>query len=78
LLEQAQKEEEVVDEIAQLDVEKEFVNENFKKMEELNKFAEKGIGIIDVSGVEGALDELDVDVDKLPEKRLRSVYCFII
>jgi hypothetical protein len=74
LLDQAKKDEEEVDEIAKLDVEKEFVNENFIKMDNENRLNDRGIGVIDVTGVESALSELGVDEgDKHPEKRMRSV-----
>jgi hypothetical protein len=74
LLDQAKKDEEEVDEVAQLDVNKEFVNENYIKMQNNNTFSERGIDVIDVSGVEGALSGLFIDdSDKHPEKRMKAV-----
>lgn len=54
-----------------IDVEKEFVNENYSK---LNAKTTGGADIIDISGVNDALEQLNFsEYDKHPEKRMRAV-----
>jgi len=54
-----------------IDTDKEFINENYAKME--NK-TQGGHDIIDISGVNEALEVLSVnDSDKHPEKRMAAV-----
>ena len=55
-----------------IDVEKEFVNENYGKLE---KKTDKGIGIIEATGLDSALEEIKLeDYDKHPEKRMRQAW----
>ena len=43
-------------------------------MNEIEKYTDKGIDLVDVTGVDSALQELDIsEYDKHPEKRMRSV-----
>lgn len=57
-----------------IDTEKEFVNENYAKME--NKTS-GGHDIIDISGVNEALEVLNVsEMEKHPEKRMAAVNYF--
>ena len=59
-----------------IDVDKEFVNENYPKME--NKTS-GGHDIIDISGVDEALEVLTfTESDKHPEKRMAAVKYFFI
>jgi hypothetical protein len=53
-------------------VDKEYVNENYGKLE---KVTDSGKPIIEASGVEDALEELAMeDYDKHPEKRMRQAW----
>lgn len=71
LVKQYEKETSKVEEQINIDVEKEFVNENYGK---LNAKTDTGVDIIDVSGVNDALEQLNVaEYDKHPEKRMRAV-----
>ena len=55
-----------------IDVEKEYVNENYGKLE---KKTEKGVGIIEATGLESALQEMSMeDYDRHPEKRMRQAW----
>ena len=55
-----------------IDVEKEFVNENYGKLE---KKTDKGIDIIEATGIDSALEEMKLeDYDKHPEKRMRQAW----
>ena len=55
-----------------IDVEKEFVNENYGKLE---KKTDKGIDIIEASGLDSALQEMSLeDYDRHPEKRMRQAW----
>ena len=55
-----------------LDMNQEFVNENYNK---LNKKTAEGIDIIEASGVESALQEISLEeYDKHPEKRMRQAW----
>jgi len=65
-----------VEEQIVIDVDKEFVNENYGK---LDAKTTTGADIIDVSGVNEALDQLNfIEYDKHPEKRMRAVNIFFI
>ena len=56
----------------EIDLEKEFVNPNYNKLNPVN---DNGIEVIDVTGTEEALNELTMnDIDKHPEKRMRSAW----
>ena len=60
------------DEIEDLNMEEEFVNENYNK---LNKKTDKGIDIIEATGIESALQEISLEeYDKHPEKRMRQAW----
>ena len=53
-------------------MDEEFVNENYAK---LNKKTDKGIGIIEATGIESALQEISLEeYDKHPEKRMRQAW----
>ena len=55
-----------------IDVEKEFVNENYGKLE---KKTEKGVDIIEATGLDSALQEIKLeDYDKHPEKRMKQAW----
>ena len=55
-----------------LNMDEEFVNENYKKLK--NK-TEGGVDIIEASGVESALQEISLEeYDKHPEKRMRQAW----
>ena len=55
-----------------IDVEKEYVNENYGKLE---KKTEKGVGIIEATGLDSALQEMSMeDYDRHPEKRMRQAW----
>ena len=55
-----------------IDVEKEFVNENYGKLE---KKTDKGIDIIEATGLDSALEEMKLeDYDRHPEKRMRQAW----
>ena len=55
-----------------IDVEKEFVNENYGKLE---KKTDKGVDIIEASGLDSALQEMSLeDYDRHPEKRMRQAW----
>ena len=55
-----------------IDVEKEFVNENYGKLE--NK-TDKGIDIIEATGIDSALKEISLEeYDRHPEKRMRQAW----
>jgi hypothetical protein len=70
LEDKAEKEEK--NEIDEIDVEKEFVNENYGK---LNQVTTGGKEVVDLTGVDDALNELSVtDYDKHPEKRMRAAW----
>jgi hypothetical protein len=61
--------------VEEIDTEKPFVNENYIKMEQTTKFTEKGIDVIDVTGLDSALNELNVsENDKHPEKRMKAAW----
>jgi hypothetical protein len=63
-----------VEETVKIDVDKEFVNENYGK---LNEKTSGGAEIIDISGVDDALEQLNfAEYDKHPEKRMRAVLIF--
>jgi hypothetical protein len=73
LLEQnTEKEKEIyINPADEIDVENEFVNENLNK---LNKKTSTGVDVIDISGVDNAIDQLTImDEDKHPEKRMKAV-----
>ena len=56
----------------EINLDEEFVNENYNK---LNKKTESGIGIIEASGIENALQEISLEeYDKHPEKRMRAAW----
>ena len=74
LLKQKQEEEDLKDHnpTDDIDTEKEFVNENYGK---LNKKTDKGVDIIEASGVDSALQEMSLDeFDRHPEKRMRQAW----
>ena len=53
-------------------MDQEFINENYNK---LNKKTESGVGIIEASGIESALQEISLEeFDKHPEKRMRAAW----
>ena len=53
-------------------MDEEFINENYSK---LNKKTEKGIDIIEATGVDSALKEISLEeYDKHPEKRMRQAW----
>ena len=59
-----------------IDLNQEFVNENYGKLE--NKTSQ-GVEIVDVSGVNEALEQLTFsEFDKHPEKRMRAVIKYIL
>jgi hypothetical protein len=65
------KEDDKIEPQIKIDLDKEFVNENYAKME--NKTL-GGYDIIDISGVNEALEILTVnEFDKHPEKRMAAV-----
>ena len=67
-----EKEENVHNPNDDIDEEKEFVNENYGKLE---KKTEKGIDIIEASGLDSALQEISLEeYDKHPEKRMRQAW----
>lgn len=67
-----QKEKEEKNPIDEIDVDKEFVNENYGKLE---KKTESGINIIEASGIDNALSEIKLeDYDKHPEKRMKQAW----
>ncbi len=71
LVKQFEKETSNVVEQIKIDVDKEFVNENYGK---INAKTSTGADIIDVSGVNDALEHLNVsEYDKHPEKRMKAV-----
>jgi hypothetical protein len=58
-------------ETEEIDTEKEFVNPNYQN----NLVTDNGVEIINISGVNEALEELElVDYDKHPEKRMRAAW----
>ena len=60
------------DQYEELDMDKEFVNENYAK---LNKKTDQGVDIIEASGLESALQEISLEeYDKHPEKRMRQAW----
>ena len=55
-----------------IDVEKEFVNENYGKLE---KKTDQGVDIIEATGLDSALQEMNLeDYDRHPEKRMRQAW----
>ena len=55
-----------------IDVEKEYVNENYGKLE---KKTDKGVDIIEATGLDSALQEISLEeYDKHPEKRMRQAW----
>ena len=74
LLKEKEKEEDLKDHnpTDDIDIEKEFVNENFGKLE---KKTDKGIDIIEATGIDSALEEMKLeDYDRHPEKRMRQAW----
>ena len=74
LLKEKEKEEDLKDHNPNddIDVEKEFVNENYAKLE---KKTDKGVDIIEATGIDAALEEMKLeDYDKHPEKRMRQAW----
>ena len=74
LLKEKEKEEDLKDHNPNddIDVEKEFVNENYAKLE---KKTDKGVDIIEATGIDSALEEMKLeDYDKHPEKRMRQAW----
>jgi hypothetical protein len=70
LLQQKMEEEKEI--VEDIDVEKEFINPNLNK---LNQVTEEGVEVINVTGVEDALTELSLtEIDKHPEKRMRAAW----
>ena len=60
------------DPIKDLNMDEEFINENYNK---LNKKTDSGVGIIEASGIESALQEISLEeYDKHPEKRMRQAW----
>ncbi len=67
-----EEKEKTKDQHEDLNMDEEFVNENYAK---LNKKTEKGIGIIEATGIESALQEISLEeYDKHPEKRMRQAW----
>ena len=74
LLKQKEKEEDEKNKnpMDDIDLDKEFVNENYGKLE---KKTESGIGIIEASGIDSALQEMSLEeYDKHTEKRMRQAW----
>ncbi len=70
-MKQYDKETSKVEDTIKIDVDKEFVNENYGK---LNPVTSSGAQIIDISGVNEALEQLNFnEYDKHPEKKMRAV-----
>jgi hypothetical protein len=70
-VEQNNQENENVGEVEEIDTEKEFINPNYQN----NVVNEDGVEVINITGVNQALEELDiVDYDKHPEKRMRAAW----
>lgn len=70
-MENNKQEKENVIESEEIDTEKEFVNPNYSN----NVITENGVEVINITGVNQALDELEiVDYDKHPEKRMRAAW----
>lgn len=66
------KEDDKIEPQINIDTDKEFINDNYAKME--NKTT-GGHDIIDITGVNEALDVLSFnEFDKHPEKRMAAVY----
>ena len=60
------------DPIEDLNMDEEFVNDNYAK---LNKKTDQGVDIIEASGLESALQEISLEeYDKHPEKRMRQAW----
>ncbi len=71
LLEQNQQEKDNINEVEEIDTEKEFVNPNYQN----NVVNENGVEVVNITGVNQALEELEiVDYDKHPEKRMRAAW----
>ena len=74
LLKEKEKEEDLKDHNPNddIDIEKEFVNDNYAKLE---KKTDKGVDIIEATGIDSALEEMKLeDYDKHPEKRMRQAW----
>ena len=74
LLKEKEKEEDLKDHNPNddIDVEQEFVNENYAKLE---KKTDKGVDIIEATGIDSVLEEMKLeDYDKHPEKRMRQAW----
>jgi len=70
-LEKNQQENENVNEIEEIDTEKEFINPNYQN----NVINENGVEVLNITGVNQALEELEIlDYDKHPEKRMRAAW----
>ena len=60
------------DSIEDLNMDEEFVNDNYAK---LNKKTDQGVDIIEASGIDSALKEISLEeYDKHPEKRMRQAW----
>ena len=60
------------DPIEDLNMDEEFVNDNYAK---LNKKTDQGVDIIEASGIDSALKEISLEeYDKHPEKRMRQAW----
>ncbi len=67
-----EKKEEEKETVEEIDMDKEFVNPNYNKIDQIT---EDGVEVIDVTGVEDALTELSLnEIDKHPEKRMRAAW----
>ncbi len=63
------------EEVEEIDTDKPFVNENYAQIQQNSRFSEKGIGVIDVTGLDSALNELELsEYDKHPEKRMKAAW----
>lgn len=70
ILQDAKKDDKIEPPI-EIDLDKEFVNENYLKF---NTKTSEGVDIIDISGVNDALEQLTMtEYEKHPEKRMRAV-----
>ena len=72
LKKEKEKEEKEQNQNEEINMDQEFINENYNK---LNKKTESGVGIIEASGIESALQEISLEeYDKHPEKRMRAAW----
>ena len=72
LKEKEEEKEKNKDPIEDLNMDEEFVNDNYAK---LNKKTDQGVDIIEATGIDSALKEISLEeYDKHPEKRMRQAW----